>query len=219
MPGAACFPGGTFVPACENFLLYWCPMYILIAEVMVMEERKAKILINRAGGNAGAQSKGYRVALPSAWMKSLGITENDREVLLQFGGECITLRRPGPSGYEAFLREARRQGHELLRLHYYDGDTLCTKICADKVTRCLAVDNLVDDPLSTAFGVNTSPTWEDLEDFLEERCVPRQRDGLQYYLRELGLDHYDPLAIVRKTQGRMAEDNCWLDIVEGGAWP
>ena len=75
-----------------------------------MEERKAKILINRAGGNAGAQSKGYRVALPSAWMKNLGITENDREVLLQFDGECITLRRPGPSGYEAFLREARRQG-------------------------------------------------------------------------------------------------------------
>lgn len=180
-----------------------------------MEERKAKILINRAGGNAGAHSKGYRVALPSAWMKSLGITENDREVLLQFDGECITLRRPGPSGYEAFLREARRLGHDLLRLHYYDGDTLCTKICADKVTRCLAVENLVDDPLSTAFGVNTSPTWEDLENFLEERCVPRQRDGLQYYLRELGLDHYDPLAIVRKTQGRMAEDNCWMDIVEG----
>lgn len=180
-----------------------------------MEERKAKILINRAGGNAGAHSKGYRVALPSAWMKSLGITENDREVLLQFDGECITLRRPGPSGYEAFLREARRQGHDLLRLHYYDGDTLCTKICADKVTRCLAVENLVDDSLSTAFGVNTSPTWEDLENFLEERCVPRQRDGLQYYLRELGLDHYDPMAIVRKTQGRMAEDNCWLDIVEG----
>ena len=71
-----------------------------------MEERKAKILINRAGGNAGAQSKGYRVALPSAWMKSLGITENDREVLLQFDGECVILRRPGPSGYEAFLREA-----------------------------------------------------------------------------------------------------------------
>ena len=26
-----------------------------------MEERKTKILINRAGGNAGAHSKGYRV--------------------------------------------------------------------------------------------------------------------------------------------------------------
>ena len=98
MPGAVWFLDRIFVPAGENFLLYWCPMYILIAEVIVMEERKAKILINRAGGNAGAQSKGYRVALPSAWMKSLGITENDREVLLQFDGECITLRRPGPSG-------------------------------------------------------------------------------------------------------------------------
>ena len=26
MPGAACFPGGTFVPADENFLLYWYPI-------------------------------------------------------------------------------------------------------------------------------------------------------------------------------------------------
>ena len=155
------------------------------------------------------------MALPSAGMNSPGITANARAVRLHFAGERVSLLRPWPSGYEAFLREARRQGHDLLRLHYYDGDTLCTKICADKVTRCLAVENLVDDSLSTAFGVNTSPTWEDLENFLEERCVPRQRDGLQYYLRELGLDHYDPLAIVRKTQGRMAEDNCWLDIVEG----
>ena len=23
---AACFPGGTFVPTGENFLLYWCPI-------------------------------------------------------------------------------------------------------------------------------------------------------------------------------------------------
>ena len=71
----------------------------------------------------------------------------------------------GPSGYRGVSERARRQSHDLLRLHFYDGDTLCTKICADKVTRCLAVENLVDDSLSTAFGVNTSPTWEDLEEF------------------------------------------------------
>ena len=51
--------------------------------------------------------------------------------------------------------------------------------------------------------------------FLESRCVPRERDGLQYYLEELGLDEYDPLAIIRKTQGRMAEDNCSIKIMEG----
>ena len=39
---------------------------------MLHEERTANILINKAGGNAGPDAKGYRVALPSAWMKALG---------------------------------------------------------------------------------------------------------------------------------------------------
>ena len=184
--------------------------------IVGQEEMKEALVLNTVYPEiGGVLIRGEKGTAKSTTVRALADLLPDREVLLQFDGECVILRRPGPSGYEAFLREARCQSHDLLRLHYYDGDTLCTKICADKVTRCLAVENLVDDPLSTTFGVNTSPTWEDLENFLEERCVPRQRDGLQYYLRELGLDHYDPLAIVRKTQGRMAEDNCWLDIVEG----
>ena len=40
---------------------------------MALEERRAKILINKAGGSAGPEAKSYRVALPSAWMKALGI--------------------------------------------------------------------------------------------------------------------------------------------------
>ena len=51
--------------------------------------------------------------------------------------------------------------------------------------------------------------------FLESRCVPRQRDGLSHYLAELGLDRYDPLEIIRKTAGRMAEDHFWIKILEG----
>lgn len=51
--------------------------------------------------------------------------------------------------------------------------------------------------------------------FLKDRCVPQERDGLKYYLSDLGLDCYDPLAIIRKTEGRMAEDSCWIKIVEG----
>ena len=182
---------------------------------MAIEERQAKILINKAGGTAGPEAKSYRVALPSIWMKVLGISANDREVTLQFDGEAITIRRPAASGYTVFLNEAHRQGHDLLILHFYDGDTLRTKICVDRTTRRLAIQNEISDPLSTAFGVNQSPTWEDLQVFLESRCVPRERDGLQYYLEELGLDEYDPLAIIRKTQGRMAEDNCSIKIMEG----
>ena len=182
---------------------------------MTIEDRQARILINKAGGTAGPEAKSYRVALPSTWMKALGVSENDREVTLQFDGEAVIIRRPAASGYTAFFNKARSQGHDLLILHFYDGDTLCTKICADQTTRQLAIQNEVSDPLSSAFGVNHSPTWEDLQVFLESRCVPRERDGLQYYLEELGLDEYDPLAIIRKTQGRMAEDNCSIKIMEG----
>ena len=182
---------------------------------MAIEERKASILINKAGGTAGPDAKNYRVALPSAWMNALGISEESRGVALQFDGESITIRRSAPSGYHEFLANARGENHELFILHFYDGDRLCTKICADQTAHCLAVDNMVPDLLSTAFGVNLEPNWNDFQVFLEERCVPRQRDGLHYYLSELGLDHYDPMDIIRKTNGRMAEDNCWVKIVEG----
>ena len=69
--------------------------------------------------------------------------------------------------------------------------------------------------LQAAFGVNQNPTWNDLQELLESRCVPRQRDGLRYYLAELGLEKYEPLEIIRRAEGRMAEDNCRLVIVEG----
>lgn len=182
---------------------------------MKIQARKANILINKAGGTAGPEGKTYRVALPAVWVKQLGITEEDREVLLQFDGECITIHRAASANYDDFMADACSREHDLLILHFYDGKMLCTKICADRTTRRLAIENLVSDPLSTAFGVNQAPAWDDLNAFLESRCIPRQRDGLQYYLAELGLDRYDPLAIIRKTDGRMAEDACWIKIVEG----
>ena len=180
-----------------------------------MKQRKAKILINKAGGTAGADAKNYRVALPSAWINELGIDEKSREVTLQFDGESITIRRAVSSGYADFMDTAHQHRHELLVLHFYDGDALCTKICADRATHTLAIENHTADVLQAAFGVNQNPTWNDLQELLESRCVPRQRDGLRYYLAELGLEKYEPLEIIRRIEGRMAEDNCRLVIAEG----
>lgn len=50
--------------------------------------------------------------------------------------------------------------------------------------------------------------------FLEERCIPRQREGIREYLDALGLDEYDPWEIVKCTQGRMAEDQQWIEVTE-----
>lgn len=77
---------------------------------MALEERQARILINKAGWNAGPEAKSYRVALPSTWTKALGVSENDWEVTLQFDGQAVTIRRPAASGYTAFLNEAHSQG-------------------------------------------------------------------------------------------------------------
>lgn len=123
-----------------------------------MEQRKVKILINKAGGTAGADAKNYRVALPSAWINELGIDEGSREVVLQFDGESITIRRAVPSCYAEFMDAARQCGHELLVLHFYDGDALCTKICADRATHTLAIENHTADVLRTALvSISTRP--------------------------------------------------------------
>ncbi|MDO4179650.1 MAG: AbrB/MazE/SpoVT family DNA-binding domain-containing protein [Phascolarctobacterium sp.] len=48
------------------------------------QRRKAKIMIARPGGTAAASSKTYRISLPNAWVKAMGIKEDDREVSLVF---------------------------------------------------------------------------------------------------------------------------------------
>ena len=63
-------------------------------------------------------------------------------------------------------------------------------------------------------GKKKTLSWADLEEFLEERCISRQRAELQEYLKALGLDEYDPSAIIRKTKGRMAEDDQCLEVRE-----
>jgi hypothetical protein len=55
-----------------------------------------------------------------------------------------------------------------------------------------------------------APTWEDFNYFLKERCFPETRGDAKLLLRQMRIGGYDPLQIVEKTAGRMAEDNLWL---------
>ncbi len=100
----------------------------------------------------------------------------------------------------------------VLLLSFFDDDTLCTQIAADCSDRTICIQNHVSDFLRAAFGNNPSPTWNDFEQFLEERCIPRSRAGLREYLEALGLDEYNPLEIIKKTAGKMAEDNQWIQM-------
>lgn len=177
-----------------------------------MEKRLAKINISAAGGTAAKGSKTCKVTLPTAWVEAMGLNSEQREVELSFNGNQIFLTRR-PSAQE-FAEQNQALGHKVCRLRFYDGGKLCTTIYADFTGKSLAIENHVNDPVKTAFGNNPLPRWKNFESFLQERCVPKERAGLREYLEALGLDEYDPLQIIQKTRGRMAEDDQWIEMEE-----
>ena len=182
--------------------------YDNIIAVIEMDQRKAKIIAGKAGGTAGTNSKTYKISLPTAWVREMDI--DGKEVELSFDGGKITIT-PQISAKE-FVKQKQSANHCLYRLGYYDKHKLCTVIYADFTDKTLKIENRTDDLIKTAFGKNTIPDWNDFEDFLEERCVPRNRMGIREYLEEIGVDEYEPFEIIKKTQGRMAEDKQWLKI-------
>lgn len=97
-----------------------------------------------------------------------------------------------------------------MRITYMYRHRPCTVIDVDFLHENIYIQNKTDDILHRAFGANEKPAWRDFELFLQERCFPETRGLLRKELERLGVDHYDPLQIVEKTNGRTAEDNMWL---------
>ena len=98
------------------------------------------------------------------------------------------------------------------KLTLMDDDRLCTEIFVNEKCRQIKIINHTDHLLWRAFGCIEEPTWEDYEYFLESRCFPRTRDHQKDILRDLGLACYDPLSIIKVTEGRMAEDHQWIKL-------
>lgn len=175
-----------------------------------MEHRIGKIIIGAAGGTAAKGAKTYKVSLPTAWIQELGISSDQRNVELSFDGTSIVIS-PKVTG-EAFAAKKLSLGHDVRCLRFFDSSELCSIIYADFTEQKVMVENQAVQPVKTAFGRNLLPTWDDFNHFLQERCIPRERAGLREYLEAIGIDEYDPLRIIQKTAGKMAEDQQWLEI-------
>ena len=171
-----------------------------------MEKRISKIIVGKSGGTAGKDSKTYKVSLPTKWVTELNLA--DSQIELCYDGEIIII--VPKLSLEQFIKQKKQKGHKLLLLNFYDKYTLCTKICADFTDETVSAQNYTDNIVKTAFGKNEVPTWEDFQNFLEERCIPRGRSGIREYLETIGVEEYNPIEIIKKTSGRMAEDNQWL---------
>ena len=99
-----------------------------------------------------------------------------------------------------------------MRMIYMYKQHPCTVIDIDFLKQRIYIQNKTDDLIHRAFGVIERPTWEDFEFFLEDRCFPRERGNCKSILKTMGISDYDPLQIIEKTQGRMAEDKQWIKI-------
>lgn len=99
-----------------------------------------------------------------------------------------------------------------LRLSYMFRDELCTVIDVDERNRDVEVVNYTRHLLKRAFGKIEKPSYQQYEEFLESRCFPPTRDKMKLVLREYDIPFYDPMMIIERTEGRMAEDDFWIRI-------
>lgn len=99
-----------------------------------------------------------------------------------------------------------------IRMWYMHGDNPCTLIDVDEKNRKVRIVNYAINLQFMAFGCNQNPSYDDYLDFLKSRCFPETRDKLKIVLEDLDIPFYDPYLIIKKTKGRMAEDNFWLKI-------
>ena len=97
-----------------------------------------------------------------------------------------------------------------MRLTYMFRRQPCTVIDVNFLDRKVVIQNKTDDILHRAFGVIKDPTWNDFENFLRDRCFPQTRGNCKERLQVIGLLDYEPLQIVEKTRGRLADDEMWL---------
>ena len=175
-----------------------------------MKKRSTKLIVNKSGGTSSKGGKTYRVTIPNTWIEQMGLNDKKRDLNIFFDGVRIIIE-PELSMEEYILKH---KGNKLIKLNFYNNDTLCSRILADYTEKNVKVKNYINDKFHIAFGVNENPSWDDYLSFLEDRCIPRERAGLREYLDALGIDEYEPLEIIRKTKGRMAEDNQWIEVYD-----
>jgi putative transcriptional regulator len=101
-----------------------------------------------------------------------------------------------------------------IRMWYMYKNQKCTLIEIDESTQNIFIKNYTNNIQFRAFGVNETPDYKDYLLFLESRCFPASRDKMKLILKDLDLPFYDPFMIIKKTKGKMAEDDFWIEIEE-----
>ena len=90
-------------------------------------------------------------------------------------------------------------------LMWRDEPTADLKISGDDVI----LERYTTNPAKQLFYADRISLFE-LGEILTTRCWEENRSGIDELLNLIGLDTYDPYAIVRRTHGLMAQDPIWF---------
>lgn len=96
----------------------------------------------------------------------------------------------------------------------YDGDTL---IAESEGMYVIFHDIMADTGIKHRLERGTNKMHKvEFYKWLEDcRCIPRNRGNIDSMLKMWGLDEYNPLYIVQKTEGRMpVQDNIHIDLTD-----
>ena len=58
-----------------------------------MKRKKAKVIFNKSGGTASKGGITNRITIPTTWIREMGITEEERNVIIEFDGNTITIEK------------------------------------------------------------------------------------------------------------------------------
>ena len=61
-----------------------------------MMQVKRNVMIAKAGGTAGKNSKNYKISLPADMVRELGVTEEDRSVILTCEDGKVIIEKDTP---------------------------------------------------------------------------------------------------------------------------
>lgn len=141
--------------------------------------------------------------------KTLRNWENSNLPIKSTAVPMLVMLKYNPNLIDKYTLNEHENG---IRVFYMHEEDICAIIDVDYKNNTVKVKNYVDNPIYKPFGRNNSPTMEDFEEFLKDRCVPSDRYDIKTYLKDLDIPFYDPLLIVEKTNGRSVEDNFWLKV-------
>lgn len=100
--------------------------------------------------------------------------------------------------------------NDTVRLLYMSKDKVMTVIDVNDKEEKIKIKNFTDKIFFRAFGINESPSWNNYQEFLEDRCVPRTRYNIDEILKDMGMTEYNSFEFIERTQGRMADDKDWI---------